>query len=185
MTYKKSSVIFGGFEYHDDMKAYYQYEEYKPYYIGRNSEKSTNFIATNRQDGDEILYLGLPLYLPEFVNKNTSYIKVDDPSIAEIQGEDLVALQEGICNVICYDSNMEMIESKRFIISTFNDSSEEIATHRVLHGEDIMSHINAWDLRYWKDSVNTIMDMCFMLQAREFRYEFAAEPKFGGIDGFK
>lgn len=183
MHYKEDTTVkFGDYDSHDKIETYYTYEEYIPYYIGREHEESVNFIKNNRGENDEVLYLGLPIYLPNLIDRRTSYVEVDNPSIAKIEGEELIALKEGTFNLLCYDYRMELVDTKKFVSSTFNDSKGMKESYRTINGNSFVSYLNACEIDYWKDSVHTIMDMSFMLQARQFKYDFNKEPKFGYIE---
>lgn len=155
----------------------------QPYFIGRdNYEDNINFIKTNKGENDGVLYLGLPMYLPDCTPKGTTYVTVDNKEIAVIEGNDLVGLEQGTFTLSCYDQDKNLIEEKKFVCSTYNDSKTNLESLMTIKTSGTMkSHINMNSAEYWKDTVHTMMDMSYMLQVREFRYDFNKEPKFGGI----
>lgn len=158
-----------------------------PYYVGRDNEEATNFMKNNKTSKDGFIYLGLPMYLPDEVKKGTVYVAVSDETVAKIEGNDLIGLKQGVFTLSSYDSEKNLIEEKKYVCTTFNDSKgnkESFMTISASQGTHTSIFANARDIEYWKDSVHTIMDMCYMLQARHFKYDFNKEPEFGVIEGF-
>lgn len=180
----------------DDFSPYNRVEEIKmqkisvpcnkPYFVGReNYEENINFIRNNMGEEDGYLYLGLPMYLPDYCPKGTVYVTVDNEEVASIKGNDLVGLKQGIFNLSCYNINKELIKDQKIVCSTYNDSKENLESLMSIVApkySDMKAHWNMNDIEYWRDNVHTIMDMSYMLQARNFVYNFDKEPKLGMID---
>ncbi|MBR3824345.1 MAG: hypothetical protein IKJ39_04010 [Lachnospiraceae bacterium] len=157
-----------------------------PYYIGRdNYEANIDYMMNHKTAEDGFVYLGLPLYLPNKVSKDTCYVTVSDENVAKVENNELIGLQQGVFVLSTYDENKTLIEEKKYVCTTFNDSkTDKEALMTIKVGSDGMTadFINARDFEYWKKSVHTIMDMSFMLQARHFVYDFYKEPAFGVIE---
>jgi len=179
----KKRINFGRFDQKDQMNTYVEMVEYKPYYVGRtNYEESVDFIKKNKAPEDGLLYLGLPMYLPDKLISKVAYVEVDDPTVAKIENDELIGLKQGTFHLSTYDSEKNLIETKKYICTTFNDSKEEKESYMtILDKDSVFDFIDAWDIDYWKSSVHTIMDMSYLLQARYFTYDFSGEPKFCAI----
>lgn len=161
-------------------------ESTMPYYVGRdNQEENIDFMKNHKASGDGFIYLGLPMYLPDEVKKDTAYVAVSDETVAKVEGNELVALKQGLFTLFSYDAEKNLIEEKNYVATTFNDSKankESFMTISASQGVHVTPFVNARDITYWKDSVHTIMDMCYLLQARHFKYDFNGEPEFACID---
>lgn len=157
-----------------------------PYFVGReNYEENINFIEKNMGEEDGYLYLGLPMYLPDYCPRGTVFVAVDNEEVAKIEGNDLIGLKQGICNLSCYDENKELLLEKKIVCSTYNDSKKNLESlMSITTGKysDMKAHWNMNDINYWRDNVHTMMDMSYMLQARNFIYSFDKEPKLGYIE---
>lgn len=172
---------FGEYCYKDKAVTYAKETGEVPYYIGReNPEESIDFMKNHKEEKDGVLYLGLPLYLPDKTVTGTAYVAVDDTSVAKIEGNELVGLKQGIVTLSSYDADGALLSEKKYVCTTYNDSKAN--KESLLSFERDMSRFsNARDPEYWKSAVNTIMDMCYLLEARNFKYDFNGEPEFGVI----
>ncbi len=174
-------VTRGEYDSKDQAVTYAKETEGLPYYIGRdNSEDNIDFMKKNKGENDGYLYLGLPMYLPDKVHTGTAYVTVDDESVARIEGNELIGLKQGTFILSSYDAEGNLKDEKKYVCTTFNDSKaskESLLTFE----KDLSRFANARDPEYWKNAVHTIMDMCFLLEARNFTYDFSGEPEFGYI----
>lgn len=174
-------VTRGEYDSKDQAVTYAKETEGLPYYIGRdNPEENIDFMKQNKGANDGILYLGLPMYLPDKVLTGTAYVTVDDASVARIEGNELIGLKQGTFILSSYDEEGNLTNEKKYVCTTFNDSKagkESLLTFE----RDLSRFSNARDPEYWKNAVHTIMDMCFLLEARNFTYDFYGEPEFGYI----
>lgn len=179
----KAELNFGGFAQRDQVSTYVELVEYNPYYIGRtNYEENIDYIKKNKAAEDKVLYLGLPMYLPDQMESNVVYVEVDDPSVAKIEDAELIGLKQGTFCLFMYDSEKNLIGSERYVCTTFNDSVENKESYMTIQNNaSLINFVDAWDIDYWKASVHTIMDMSLMLQARHFKYDFSGEPMFGEV----
>ena len=182
----EKQVSMQHYERLDTIDVYSKEINTNPYYIGRdNYEENIDYMMNNKTAEDGFIYLGLPLYLPDKVSKNTCYVTVSDETVAKVEDNELIGLKQGVFVLSTYDENKTLIDEKKYICTTFNDSKadkESLMTIKVSSGGMTADFINARDFEYWKKSVHTIMDMSFMLQARHFVYDFYKEPAFGVIE---
>lgn len=159
-----------------------------PYYVGRDNAEAVNFMKNNKTSEDGFLYLGLPMYLPDKVKEGTVYVTVSDETVARIENNELIGLKQGVFILSSYDSEKNLMEEKKFVCTTFNDSKdnkESLMTLGTGNGSYTYAFLNARDIEYWKNSVHTIMDMSYMLQARHFVYDFNKEPESGILQDFE
>lgn len=169
----------GGFGEADSSFYVMEENDYEmPYYVGKQ-EKS--FLAG--EEYDMVVYLGLPYYLPK-LNANAVYYSISDTDIATIEGNALVPLRQGTVILTGYDSGKKKLFDKNVAITTYNDG-KDVMSARSFEYIDLRRYDNAKDVYYWRDAVNTISDMCFYLQARSFRYDFAKEPEFCAINNWQ
>lgn len=169
----------GGFGEKD--KTFYVMEENDysmPYYVGKQNK---SFLSGDEYD--MVVYLGLPYYLPK-LNKEAAFYSVSDRSIATIEGNALVPLKQGKVTLTGYDSAKKKLFDKTVAVTTYNDG-KDVMSARSFEYIDLGRYDNAKDVYYWRDAVNTISDMCYYLQARGFRYDFAKEPEFCGINNWQ
>jgi len=184
LSKNEQNIDLGKFSEKDQINTYVESVEYKPYYIGRTKyEENVDFLKKNKAPEDGMLYLGLPMYLPDVLLSKAVYVEVDDPTVAKIENDELIGLKQGTFHLSTYDSEKKLIETKKYVCTTFNDSKENKESYMTIQDKDsVFDFIDAWDYDYWKASVHTIMDMAYMLQARYFTYDFSGEPKFGFIN---
>lgn len=136
----------------------------------------------NSTENDKVVYLGLPMYLPRFISEETVYVAVSDESVAKVDGNDLVPLKQGTFFVSEFDSEKKLIKETKFVCTTFNDSKENKESLRTIISTNLADFVNVRECAYWRASVNTIMDMSYMLQARHFCYSFEGEAEFAGLE---
>ena len=157
------------------------------YFIGRdNFEENIGYFNKYLTEDTEKLYIKKKMYLPDYVDANTVYCKVSDESIAKVDGNTLVGLRQGSFTLTCYDKDMNVISEKSFIVSTYNDSLENIATAKSFVTTSNLQYNAAAeelkDAEYCKEAVSTIMDMSYLLQVKRFVYDGTKEPDFGALD---
>jgi len=143
-----------------------------PYYVGKEKK---SFLKDKKYD--KVLYLGTPYYLPE-LNKKAVYFSSSDESVAVIKGNELVGKKQGLVTVTAYNSKKEALGKTVFAVTTYNDGKDVIKARSFEHKGNTWEWYNTKTPEYWKTAVNTIQDMCFYLQARNFVYDFAKEPEF-------
>lgn len=146
-----------------------------PYYVGKEKK---SFLKDKKYD--EVLYLGMPYYLPT-LNKKAVYFSVSDEEVATIEGNTLVAKKQGMVTVTAYNSKKKSLGSTVFAVTTYNDG-KDVINAMSLKKTDLWRWNNLRDIEYWKTNVNTIQDMCYYLQAKEFVYDFNKEPDFLGVN---
>ncbi len=174
-------VALGEYDNKDKSVTYAKETNYTPYYVGRdNYEENIDFMKNNKGENDGYLYLGLPMYLPDKVSTGTAFVKVDDETVARIEGNELIGLKQGVFTLSSYDADGNLMVEKKYVCTTFNDSKDNKESLLTFQ-KDLSRFANARDPEYWKNSVHTIMDMCFLLEARNFTYDFSGEPEFGTI----
>lgn len=165
---------FGPVNDYDNIYNTYEIKEVDmPYYVGK---QKSSFLKG--KEYDEVLYLGNPYYLP-MLNEKAVYFSVSDEEIAVIEGNTLVGKKQGIVTVTAYNSKKKSIGDTVIAVTTYNDG-KDVATARSFEIEegDVWDWYNTKNINYWKQSVNTIQDMCAYLQARNFVYDFNKEPEF-------
>ena len=146
-----------------------------PYYVGK---EKTSFLKG--KEYDEVLYLGMPYYLPT-LNEKAAYFSISDEEVATIEGNSLVAKKQGMVTVTAYNSKKKSLGKTVFAVTTYNDGKDVINTLS-LEKTDLWRWKNLRDVEYWKTNVNTIQDMCYYLQAKNFVYDFNKEPEFLGVN---
>jgi len=146
-----------------------------PYYVGKEKK---SFLKN--KEYDEVLYLGMPYYLPT-LNEEAVYFAVSDEEIAAIEGNKLVPKKQGLVTVTAFDGEKKALGDTVFAVTTYNDGRDVIHS-RSLTDEDLWRWQHTRDAEYWKTNVNTIQDMCYYLQAMNFVYNGEKEPKFLGIN---
>ena len=156
------------------------------YFIGReNYENNVGYFNKYLTEDAGKLYIKKKMYLPDVVAEGTVYCSVSDENIAEIDGNALIGLRQGTFTLVCYDKDMNVLDEKMYIVSTFNDSVENIAKHLSIENKNVDQNYATLDMRdvhYCKEAVSTIMDMSYLLQMRGFTYDFSKEPDFGALN---
>ena len=158
----------------------------KPYFVGRdNYEENVGYFNQHLTEETGKLYIKKKMYLPDMVVAGTVYCTVSDEQIAKIEGNALIGLEQGSVTLTCYDEDMNILDEKVYIVSTYNDSVEDIAKHLSINKANIQNNYSAIDMRdvhYCREAVSTIMDMSYLLQMRGFTYDFTKEPDFGALN---
>lgn len=144
-----------------------------PYYVGK---QKTSFLKD--KEYDKVLYLGIPYYLPMLDNKAV-YFSSSDDSIATIDGNELIARKQGLVTVTAYNAKKKEIGETVFAVTTYNDGKDVINAKSLDYSEKLYEWDNMKNPEYWRTTVNTIQDMCFYFQAKQFTYSFN-EPDFCG-----
>ena len=162
-------------------------EANKRYFIGRDNYEENIGYFNNYLTGDtEKLYIKKKRYLPDYVDENTVYCSVSDESIAKLEVNTLIGLQQGTFTLTCYDGDMKVLSEQEYVVSTYNDSLENIASALSFIGtnnaRDNGRAVELKDAKYCKEAVSTIMDMSYLLQMRGFVYDFSKEPYFGALE---
>lgn len=157
------------------------------YFIGRdNYEENIGYFNKHLTEDAAKLFIKKKMYLPDYVDANTVYCKVSDESIAKVEGNALVGLRQGSFTLTCYDKDMNVLEEKVFVVSTYNDSLENIATAKSFVTTSNLQYNAAAeelkDAECCKEAVSTIMDMSYLLQVKRFVYDGTKEPDFGALD---
>ena len=92
------------------------------YFIGRdNYEDNIGYFNKNLTEDAGKLYIKKKMYLPDMVPEGTVYCSVSDEDIAQIEGNALVGYKQGTFTLNCYDKDMNVLEEKMYVVSTFND----------------------------------------------------------------
>lgn len=177
---KEDKIGRGRYDGKDQSSAYKINDKNLPYYVGRNDGNATNYLKNNQGADDGCLYLGMPMYLPDNVLYGVTSVSIGDTDVAKIENNELVGLKQGDFLLTCYDEEMNVVSEKKYFVTTFNDSKDNKASLLTLKG-NLSDYADARDFEYWKTSVKTIQDMCWMLEARNFVYDFNKEPEFGYI----
>ncbi len=160
---------------------YNQTEAVTPYYLGREDE-NTRYLEKNREEGDGVLYLGLPLHLPSKTIGKAVCFSISDESVATIVGDELIGLKQGEFVLSSYDADKNHIADKKYWVTTYNDSKEDIAQAMTISKVPMGDFTDARDIDYWKSAICTIQDMSYFLQARFFRYDFSKEPMMASLE---
>ena len=155
------------------------------YFIGRdNYEDNIGFFNQYLTEDSGKLYINKKMYLPDIIPEDTYYVSSSDENIALIEGNALIGKKQGTFTLSCYDKDMNVISEKLYVVSTYNDSREDIATHFSMKTKSNNSNYMTMDMRdveYCKEAVSTIADMSYLLQMRHFVYDFSKEPDFGAL----
>lgn len=155
------------------------------YFIGReNYEENIGYFNKYLTEDAGKLYIKKKMYLPDIIPEGTAYCLVSDESIAKIEDNALVGYKQGTFSLICYDANMSVLNEKTYIVSTYNDSLEDISKHLSIStrsAENNYTTVDMRDVHYCREAVSTIMDMSYLLQMRGFTYDFSKEPDFGAL----
>lgn len=144
-----------------------------PYYVGKQKK---SFLKD--KEYDKVLYLGVPCYLP-MLNDKAVYFSSSDDNIATIEGNELIAKKQGLVTITAYDADQKIMEETVFAVTTYNDGKDVIHAKSMDYSDKLFFWDSTKNIEYWRTSVNTIQDMCFYLQAKQFTYSFN-EPDFCG-----
>lgn len=167
-----TSNRLGMVDEYDSMTRMVQLSEVEmPYYVGKEKK---SFLKG--KEYDKVLYLGNPYYLP-MLNEEAVYFSSSDETIAAIEGNELVGKKQGIVTVTAYNAKKKELEKIVFAVTTYNDG-KDVVKARSFEYDELWKWYNTKTPEYWKTQVNTIQDMCYYLQARNFVYDFAKEPEF-------
>lgn len=179
----KEGQIVSGKRYSESFDSYdnlifVTVEKENPYYIGK---QETSWIDSMEGKYDFVVYLTLPLYLPQRYGTKNSY-SISDSTIAIINGYELVPLKQGIVELTITKEDGST-QTERIAITDYNDGMD-VANKKSFSYEELVAFQEMKNAEQWRDMINTIPDMIMYLEARLYCYD-NREPDFCGIDGWQ